>query len=264
MPWRKRRTYRVAARRKKKQPSKKNQTRKTRLMKLGAALVVVCAVIAGSWFLGRSSFFSLREVEVYGNKYLSEKEMAKMMGIQPGENLIELPSKEVAGMLLDSKWVKSVSLRKEYPGKLLVRIEEAVPQALLQVRDNVYFVDGEGNVLEKLKSAPVQFLPVIVSDSARNPNTFKEAVNLAGVIKERGLAAEKDRIEITGVEKGPENLTMNIDGLTAKVGQGDYDEKLRRLFELSDEIRKRHISVKYIDLRFANSVIVKPFKEAME
>jgi cell division septal protein FtsQ len=146
----------------------------------------------------------------------------------------------------------------------VVRIEEAVPQALLQVRGDVYFVDGEGKVLEKLQSAPVQFLPVIVSDTARNPNTFREAVDLAGIIKERGLAAEKERIEITGVESGPEHLTMIIDGLTAKVGQGDYDEKLRRLFELSDEIRRRHISVKYVDLRFANSVIVKPFKEAAE
>ncbi len=48
------------------------------------------------------------------------------------------------------------------------------------------------------------------------------------------------------------------------MGQGDYDEKLRRLFELSDEIKRRHINVKYVDLRFANSVIVKPFKEAVE
>jgi cell division protein FtsQ len=221
-------------------------------------------VITGAWLLGKSSFFALNEVEVYGNKYLSEKRLADMMGIQPGENLIELPSREVAGMLMDSKWVRSVSLRKEYPGRLVVRIDEAVPQALLQVRDDVYFVDDEGNVLEKLKTKPVQFLPVIVSDSARNPSTFKEAVALAGVIKQRGLAAEKDRIEITGVEEGPESLTMKIDGLTAKVGQGDYDEKLRRLFELSDEIRRRHINIKYVDLRFANSVIVKPFKEAME
>jgi cell division protein FtsQ len=247
-----------------KRTSKRNQKKGARTLKLGAAFVAVCAVVIGGWLVIKSSLFALMDVEVYGNKYLSDKTIAEMMGIEYGENLIELPSREVAGMLLESKWIESVILRKEYPGKLVVRIEEAVPQALLKVREDVYFVDGAGNVLEKLKSAPVQFLPVIVSDSARNPNTFREAINLAGIIKERGLAAEKDRIEITGVDKGPENLTMNIDGLTARVGQGDYDEKLRRLFELSDEIKRRHINVKYVDLRFANSVIVKPFKEAVE
>lgn len=255
----------MAARRKtKKRAGKRNQTRNTRLLKLGAAIAMVCVVVVAAWFIGQSRFFALKEVEVYGNKYLSEQKIADLMGIQAGENLIQLPSTEVAKMLKDSKWVKSVTLRKDYPGRLEVRIDEAVPQALLQVRNDVFFVDGDGNVLEKLKSAPVQFLPIIVSDSARNPTTFKEAVALAEVIKERGIAAEKDRIEITGVEKTPENLTMNIDGLTAKVGQGDYDEKLRRLFELTDEIRRRHINVKYIDLRFANSVIVKPFKDAIE
>jgi cell division protein FtsQ len=247
-----------------KRASKRNQKKGTKTLKLGAAFVAVCAAVIVGWIIIESSLFALKEIEVYGNKYLSEKTIAEMMGIEYGESLIELPSKEVAGMLLESKWIKSVILRKEYPAKLVVKIEEAVPQALLRVREDVYFVDGAGNVLEKLKSAPVQFLPVIVSDSARNPHTFREAINLAGIIKERGLATEKDRIEITEVDKGPENLTMNIDGLTAKVGQGDYDEKLRRLFELNDEIRRRHINVKYVDLRFANSVIVKPFKEAVE
>lgn len=247
-----------------KRVSKRNQKRGTRNLKLGAAFVAISAVVIGGWLAMKSSLFALTEVEVYGNKYLSDKTIAEMMGIDYGENLIELPSREAAGMLRESGWIKSVILRKEYPGRLAVRIEEAVPQALLKVRNDVYFVDDAGNVLEKLKSTPVQFLPVIVSDTARNPNTFREAVNLAGIIKERGLAAEKDLIEITGVEKGPENLTMNIDGLTAKVGQGDYDEKLRRLFELTDEIKRRHINVKYVDLRFANSVIVKPFKEAVE
>lgn len=254
----------AAKRRRTRASSKRNMKRRTRILKAVSALVLVLALLAGGWFLSKSSLFALREVEVYGNRYLSERMMVEMMGIAYGESLLAFPADEVAEMLLESKWIKSVSLRKEYPGKLLVRVEEAVPQALLQVRGDVYFVDEEGNVLEKLKDAPVQFLPVIVSNSARNPRAFREAVNLAGVVKAKGLAAKKDRIEISGVEKGPENLTMNIDGLTAKVGQGDYEEKLRRLFELSDEIKRRHVNVKYVDLRFSNSVIVKPFKEAVE
>ncbi len=238
--------------------------RGTRLSKGILALLIICALSAGAWFISESGLFALTEVEVQGNKFLSDQEMTELMGIEYGESLLALPLEEVADMLSASKWVKSVKLRKEYPGRFVVKIEEAVPQALLQVRGDVYFVDGEGNVLEKLKSAPVQFLPVIVSSSARDPKTFKEAVSLAGVIKDRGLATDKNRIEITGVEKNPENLTMTIDGLTAKVGRGDYEEKLRRLFELSDEIKKRHMNISHVDLRFANSVIVKPFKEVVE
>jgi cell division protein FtsQ len=255
----------VAARkRRKRKSSKRNMPRRARLLKFAALGVILLSVFLGVWLLAKSSLFALRDIDVYGNKYLSKGEVVRLMGVIYGENLISLPSDEVVAMLSESKWVREVSLRKEYPGRLVVNIEEAVPQALLQIRGETYFVDGEGNVLGKLNDDPVQFLPVIVSDSARNPQAFREAVNLAGVLKQKGLATERNRIEISGVEKGPEELTMNIDGLTAKVGQGDYEEKLRRLFELSDEIRRRHVHVKYVDLRFSNSVIVKPFKEALE
>ncbi len=242
--------------------SSRNRKKGLPVLKLlaGAALVVVMA--AGGYFVKQSGMFSLREVECYGNKYLSEQRMVALMGIQKGESLLSLPSREVAGMLLESPWVKSVSLRKEYPSRLVVRIEEAVPAALLQVRKDTFFVDSEGNVLEKLENHSVPFLPVIVSNSARNPQAYREALVLAGVIKRKGLATEKSTIEITGVEKGPEELTMLVDGLTVKIGQGKYVEKLARLFELSDEIKRRHVNVKYVDLRFSNGVVVKPFKEA--
>lgn len=258
------RSYKVAAKRRKRKSSKRNTTKRARVSRFAVLGAILLAVLLGGWLLAKSSLFALRDVDVYGNKYLSENDVVKMMGVIYGENLLSLPSDEVVGMLSESKWIRAVSLRKEYPGRLVVSIEEAVPQALLRMRGETYFVDGEGNVLGKLEDDPVQFLPVILSDSARNPKAFREAVNLASVLKQKGLATEKKRIEITGVEGGPEELTMNIDGLTAKVGQGDYEEKLRRLFELSDEIRRRHVSVKYVDLRFSNSVIVKPFKEALE
>ncbi|MGD8351960.1 MAG: FtsQ-type POTRA domain-containing protein, partial [Nitrospirota bacterium] len=99
----------------------------------------------GGWLLANSGLFALENVDVYGNKYLSENEVVRLMGVIYGENLLSLPSDEVVGMLSESKWVREVSLRKEYPGRLVVNIEEAVPQALLRMRGETYFVDGEGN-----------------------------------------------------------------------------------------------------------------------
>ena len=55
-----------------------------------------------------------------------------------------------------------------------------------------------------------------------------------------------------------------IDGMEIKVGEGSYEQKLARLFELIDEIRSRPIEVDYIDLRFANRVIVKPVAEVIQ
>ena len=56
---------------------------------------------------------------------------------------------------------------------------------------------------------------------------------------------------------------MQVDGMLVKVGHGEYEEKLQRLLELEDEIMRRGIPVDYIDLRFANKVIVKPINEVI-
>ena len=102
-------------------------------------------------------------------------------------------------------------------------------------------------------------MPVIVAgEKGRDPRTFSEALALAGAVKRSGLAAEKNRVEITGVEDRPEALTLKVDGLVVRVGQGQYEKKLARLFELADEITRRWAKTEYVDLRFADRVVVKP------
>jgi cell division septal protein FtsQ len=51
--------------------------------------------------------------------------------------------------------------------------------------------------------------------------------------------------------------------MVVKVGAGDYKEKLQRLLELEEDIQRRQITVDYIDVRFANRVVVKPIKEVI-
>jgi cell division septal protein FtsQ len=42
------------------------------------------------------------------------------------------------------------------------------------------------------------------------------------------------------------------------VGYGNYSKKFDRWIELEPELRKKEMSILYVDLRFKDSVIVKP------
>lgn len=240
-----------------------NRKKGHRSLKLFALLLMCSLLWAGLYFAGHGSLFQLQEVVVYGNKYLSEEEVKAFMGVGGGENLFNLSLAGLALRLSGSPWIKSVSLRKEYPRRLLVKIEEAAPVALLERRERFFLLDGEGKILEMLSEHSVPFLPVIVSEHGRGSETFMEALSLAKVIKRAGLSQERECIEITGVEGRPEDLMLNVDGLVVKVGWGQYEDKLSKLFELSDEIQKRGIDVDYVDLRFANRVVVKPLVEVL-
>jgi len=57
---------------------------------------------------------------------------------------------------------------------------------------------------------------------------------------------------------------LNADGVVVKIGSGEYEEKLARLADIEQEIKQRNISVDYIDLRFANRVLVSPVNQVVK
>ena len=242
---------------------RRNRMKRSWRLRLVMLLSLMGVISAGFYYAKNLRVFELKEVVFYGNEHLMDKELKKLMGIESGEDLLALSPDKLAFSLLSSPWVADVGLRKEFPHRLLVRVSEAVPAALLQKGGKVFFIDDYGTVLERLKGPEEPFLPVILGGEPSNQKTFGEALRLARVVKDLGLSKEKKRVEITGLGGGPENLGIRVEGLAVKLGKGGYREKLSRLFELSGEIQRRNINVEYVDLRFANRVVVKPVKEVI-
>ncbi|MCL5023003.1 MAG: FtsQ-type POTRA domain-containing protein [Nitrospirae bacterium] len=209
-----------------------------------------------------AKLFPLKEVVFYGNRHLGDGELRAIAGLDKGESLLTVSAKGVSARLLQSPWIREVSVRKDFPGRMIVRISETSPFAILETKGRAFLIDDRGKMLEEMKGS-VPFLPVITADPLRNRESFSEALQLAKVVSERKIATERNRVEIVA-DKGPESLSMVLDDVLVKIGQGDYEQKLGRLFSLEDEIKKRAIAVDYVDLRFANKVVVKPISEVVK
>ncbi|RJQ41732.1 MAG: FtsQ-type POTRA domain-containing protein [Nitrospiraceae bacterium] len=237
------------------------------LLKLFALVLLITGAYWGAKYAvdtARRTMFPVKEIVFSGNKHISDSELKAIMGINGNESLLGLSSGELEARLLKSPWIKAVSFRKDFPHKFTVRIEESMPYALLEMNGRTFFVDDKGNMLEELKGESIPFLPVISGDPFKNASVFPDVLSLVRTMKDKGFTALKDRIEII-IPHGakPEDISMQVDGMLVKVGHGEYDEKLQRLLELEDEIMRRGIPVDYIDLRFANKVIVKPINEVI-
>lgn len=245
------------------------RTKKRRcLLKLFALVLLITGAYWGAKYAidtARRALFPVKEIVFSGNKHISESELKTIMGINGNESLLRLSSKELEARLLKSPWIKAVSFRKDFPHRFTVRIEESMPYALLEMNGRTFFIDDKGNILEELKGEAIPFLPIISGDPFKNsPDVLGEVLNLVRTMKDKGFIAVKDRIEIIIPHgAGPEDISMQVDGMLVKVGHGEYEEKLQRLLELEDEIMRRGIPVDYIDLRFANKVIVKPINEVI-
>ncbi len=238
---------------------KKNTKKGMRTFKVILVLLMLGGLGTGIYLFVTSELFALSDVKIHGNRHLSDAELRSLAGIEEGENLFALSSKEKAMRLMASPWIKDVSIRKEFPRQLLVKVNEAVPQALLKSGGKIYLVDSAGDTLEEMSGRREFFLPVIVGKVEKENRAYHEAVSLAGIVCEQELMRKAKTIEIAGFDRGVENLSIRIDGLLVLVGEGRYEEKLAMLQELSDEIQSRMSDIEYyVDMRFADRVVVKP------
>ena len=223
-------------------------------------LVLVVAVISIASSAAKS-VFRVRDVVITGNEHLTDDELKSMAGLGRDENLIKVSSRRISSKMMESPWIRSAAVRKEFPDRILIRIKEAEPFALLDMKGKLFIVDDRGTMLEELRDIAVPFLPVISSNPYREKEAFLEAITLAKAIKDTGLLYRKDHIEI--ISHKLQEMSVNIDGIVVKVGAGEYGDKLARLAEIEEEIKNRNIAVDYIDLRFANRVLVSPVNEVI-
>lgn len=200
--------------------------------------------------------FPVKFIAFAGNKRLTDEELSVLSGIRANDSVVSVSGKDVSRRLLKSPWVRSVSVRRELPHTISILIKEAEPFALLHMNEHLFLVDENGKLLEELKGDAVPFLPVIAGDPFKEKEGFSEALKLIKLMSAKKFSSEWDRIEI--IAHQPHELSVRVDNTVVKVGAGGYEQKIERLVQLEEHIKKMGIPVDYIDLRFADKAIVKP------
>lgn len=237
---------------------RKKESKKTRFILFLFLLFIITA--SAAYFLIKNHII-VKEVAFVGNHHIKNDELRSLIRVKMGDELFGVSGKEIYRRLKASPWVRDAVIRKEFlgfrAGRIVVNVTEAVPAAILSIADVSYLIDREGNILEQMKEGTVLFLPVIKDiDRKKNRDAYMEAVRFANVLHNKRIQSYDGTIEITG--QRPENITLKLDNTSIKIGAGDFDKKLERLDFVRDEIEKRNMSVEYIDLRFADKIVVKP------
>ena len=218
-------------------------------------VILIMILILGVKYMARS--FIVRDIVVSGNYHLEEEDIVKSLNMGDATSLLNLRFKDVDETLRHSPWVKKVSIKRQLPDTLMIRIKEAVPKALLSLNGHTYLIEGEGGILEEIDREGTHFLPVIRDiEPVKDKKGLIEALNLIEALSEKTVMSDMESVDISLRSYG---LEMNIDGEVIKVGYGKYNEKLDRWKDF--ELRMNEIgAARYIDLRFQDKVIVKTLR----
>ncbi|MEO6395522.1 MAG: cell division protein FtsQ/DivIB [Devosia sp.] len=109
--------------------------------------------------------FGVSKINISGQSLTSETEILKALAIGPSSSTLNYDADAARDRLMAFPAVKSVTIRRVYPGELQVIIEEKVPMARWRIGDATYLVDADGSAVAP-DDGSFRELPLVVGEGA--------------------------------------------------------------------------------------------------
>jgi len=106
-------------------------------------------------------FFNLEQVEVSGMETLTARHVEELAGVWRGVNLFSLNLREVAERLAAHPQIAAASVRRIWPNKLEISVEENIGLAVIPYHDGFVEIDGLGRVISIVHDFSRVNLPII-------------------------------------------------------------------------------------------------------
>jgi cell division protein FtsQ len=224
---------------------------------------MIVASMYGYSYLTTSERFAVAEVDFEGLSRVDDEQVGALLTDLVGVNLFLAPLDAYEARLESHPRVASAELRRVVPDRIVCSIREREPVALI-FTDRFLEVDAEGVVMEEDEYTPLLDLPIITGVDGEDARagersesvSLQRALEALELCKSLGGTFAADISELRVTERG-----VNIQSLTRNtilvLGESDFENRLRKYFVLRDEIAGREPSVRLIDLRFDDQVVLR-------
>ena len=203
--------------------------------------VIVLAVVSGvvgtglfNW-LAHSDFFQITSIRVQGTRKVAKAAVLELCGVDLHSNLLSADRADVEQRLRSHPWIKEVRVERDWPSRLLIRVQERKAEALVYGGDGWYFVDRDGVVFSPAMAGDDLDFPVITGmkgEAWRNGKNkgITDALQLLRRAGRGNTNLPKQNISELHVTKdGDIILFLANRPIPIYLGQGDMGRKFGRL-----------------------------------
>lgn len=185
-----------------------------------AVALVLLAVVVGTWLVFFSSVLAVKGVDVTGNVLLSDTEVRAAADIPTGEPLARTDLDEISEAIEELPAVRSVDVSRKWPDKILVKVEERVAVAVVEIGGTLHGMDEDGVVFREYAQAP-KALPRIRTEAGVGDDVMAEGAAVVGVLP-RTIARKVAWVELRSVDQ----ITLELrDGRTVEWGSADRSQE---------------------------------------
>jgi cell division protein FtsQ len=200
--------------------------------------------------------FAIGEISITGQTLTGEQAIFDALGVEPHTSTMSFDVEAARQRIAELPAVETVSVRKTYPGDIIVEVTEKVPVARWRVDGITFVVDATGEQIGEDKGAYGE-LPLVVGDGASDDALVMiRALDQYPSLKE-GLVA------LSRIADRRWDLIYDT-GLRVQLPELGVARALRNLVMYQTDYQLLDRDVNLIDLRVANLVAVRPNKTEEE
>jgi cell division septal protein FtsQ len=211
-------------------------------------------------FVLESPYFSVGEIQVRGADKVRGDEVVTMAGLRRGMSIWSIDLANIEKRIGRHPWVRRVFVRREFPRRVIIDVEERTPKAIVALR-KLYYVDADGVVFKEVGPGENVKFPLLTGlraeqFTAPDPATrrrIQDAIRLSELMVQRSHSlseihfAKPDRLVVYTTEY-PIALHM---------GWGNWGEKLARMERLLALWKGNEERLASLDMSFRDQVVAR-------
>lgn len=105
--------------------------------------------------------FGISEITVTGNSYLSPESIVAESGIEKGENVFRIRAGKAEKKLRAMAYVEDVAIKRKFPAKIVIDVDEAKQDIIINTPTEFIVTTISGRVLEKTEDVSALTAPIV-------------------------------------------------------------------------------------------------------
>lgn len=210
-----------------------------------------------------AQLFSLQQIRYQGLAQLDREELNSLIFQSVSKDLLFIDLDRVRALVESESWVKEATIRRKLPDSLLIHVIERQAVAVAAIDTELYVVDREGVILDRLSSKHASLdRPIVkgLKNVARENAREENAVRMGTYLR---VLTELTRYNpsISEIDVGTPNSVVVIpEGDPVPVHLGDKDFMARygtfiSQKELYDRLKEEYGIIESVDVSYDDKII---------
>ena len=216
------------------------------MQKLMGTILVLLMITGTLWALEkfiRTDYFKIKKIEITGNNVSLKLDIIDKINNLKEQNIAFINFSEIEKMLKNDIRIEKVEIKRSYPSKIFVNIEERKPYVYVKKGNQIFLADKELNLFGLMSETLGENIPIVTynDDNTQKILSKIESKELYDVIS-----------EIKQVDNEYRLILLN--GIVVVTDTSVDTERYNEVMKLYEKIKNRQ-TINNIDIRFKDITV---------